>query len=259
MLQDAKDTTNQLIEWIRQYFNDNGPGCSAVIGISGGKDSAVVAALCTAALGKERVLGVLMPNGVQPDIDDAKEVVNYLDIPHVVVNVGDAVSALKKSLLSTITEATVPCFDGKDSLSVDSTVNLPARIRMTTLYAIGQNLPNGARVANTCNESEDYVGYSTKYGDAAGDFSPLANIVVEEVRQIGEVLGLPSRLVEKTPSDGLSGLSDEDNLGFTYAELDTYIRTGICNNKKTKERIDYLRQINLHKMQLMPSFIMSED
>ena len=125
---------------------------------------------------------------------------------------------------------------------------------MTTLYAVAQSLPNGARVANTCNRSEDYVGYSTKYGDAAGDFSPLANILVEEVRQLGSALGLPEHLVQKTPSDGLSGQSDEDKLGFTYATLDHYITTGECDDAATRERIDALHTMNLHKLKPMPAF-----
>ncbi|MBS6333818.1 MAG: NAD(+) synthase, partial [Veillonella sp.] len=133
-------------------------------------------------------------------------------------------------------------------------INTPPRLRMATLYAVGQNLPNGARVANTCNGSEDYVGYSTKYGDSAGDFSPLAQLVVEEVRQIGKLLDIPLHLVDKVPSDGLSGQSDEDKLGFTYAVLDHYIRTGEIEDQITKERIDYLNRINKHKLELMPSF-----
>ena len=139
-------------------------------------------------------------------------------------------------------------------MSRDAAINTPPRLRMATLYAVGQNLPNSARVANTCNGSEDYVGYSTKYGDSAGDFSPLANLVVEEVRQIGRILDIPKYLVDKTPSDGLSGQSDEDKLGFTYAVLDRYIRTGQIDNLKTKERIDHLNRINKHKLELMPSF-----
>lgn len=250
MLQNPKKVTDDIIAWIRHYFEETAPTCSAVIGISGGKDSAVVAALCVEALGKDRVIGVLMPNGVQPDIDDAKAIVEHVGIRYIVVNIHSAVTALEEALVQGDGFSAV----GGDALSRDSQINLPARIRMTTLYGVAQNVPGGARVANTCNESEDYVGYSTKYGDAAGDFSPLAHMVVEEVRQIGEVLGLPKHLVHKTPSDGLSGKSDEDKLGFTYDVLDRYIRTGEIDDVATKERIDQLHRQNLHKLQLMPSF-----
>lgn len=251
MLRDAQATKQALVKWIQEYFAKNGPTCSAVVGISGGKDSSVVAALCVEALGKERVVGVLMPNGVQSDIDDAKEVVATLEIRHMVVNIGAAVESLKQSILDGDHFSDIT---GSTEHARDAVINLPARIRMTTLYAVGQNLPGGARVANTCNGSEDYVGYSTKYGDAAGDFSPLAHLLVEEVREIARTLPIPAHLVDKTPSDGLSGQSDEDKLGFTYAELDRYIRTGICDNVETKQRIDHMHKINLHKLQLMPSF-----
>ena len=239
MLDNPQATKEALIQWIRDYFSQNGPSCSAVVGISGGKDSTIVAALCKEALGSERVVGVLMPNGIQSDIDDAKAVVNHLGIPHIIVNIGAAYTALTNAIIQG---------EGYEA------INTPPRLRMATLYAVGQNLPNGARVANTCNGSEDYVGYSTKYGDSAGDFSPLANLVVEEVRQIGRLLDIPKYLVDKTPSDGLSGQSDEDKLGFTYAVLDRYIRTGEIDDLETKERIDYLNRINKHKLELMPSF-----
>lgn len=256
MLKNPEQIKDKLIQWIRRYFEDNGPRCSAVIGISGGKDSTIVAALCKEALGSERVVGVLMPNGVQSDIDDAKLVVEHLGIPYIIVNIGDAYQALSKAITET------PGFIdiAKESqLSHDAAINMPPRLRMATLYAVSQNLPNGGRVANTCNGSEDYVGYSTKFGDSAGDFSPLANLVVEEVRQIGELLDIPEQLVHKTPSDGLSGQSDEDKLGFTYTVLDRYIRTGQIDDANTKERIDHLHRINLHKLELMPAFIWNED
>ena len=251
MLDNPESTKEALVQWIRDYFSQNGPSCSAVVGISGGKDSTIVAALCKEALGAERVVGVLMPNGIQSDIDDAKAVVAHLGIPHIIVNIGAAYEALTNAIIQGEGYKAVT---GRSDISKDAGINTPPRLRMTTLYAVGQNLLNGARVANTCNGSEDYVGYSTKYGDSAGDFSPLANLVVEEVRQIGRLLDIPKYLVDKTPSDGLSGLSDEDKLGFTYAVLDRYIRTGEIENLETKERIDYLNRINKHKLELMPSF-----
>lgn len=249
MLSNPKEIKDRLVDWIRDYFDHNGPGCTAVVGISGGKDSSVTAALCVEALGKDRVLGVLMPNGIQADIADAIALVEHLDIKHLVVNIGDTTKALT---------AAIEGAEGFDlvaaGMSRDSIINMPARLRMTTLYAVGQSLPKGGRVANTCNRSEDYVGYSTKYGDAAGDFSPLQNILVEEVRQLGYVLGLPDFLIDKTPSDGLSGQTDEDKLGFTYAQLDHYILTGQCQDPDIKAKIDRMHAMNMHKLQLMPAF-----
>jgi len=236
---DARKIKDGCVDWIRSFFQENGPDCTAVVGISGGKDSSVVAALCVEALGKERVLGVLMPCGEQHDIDMAYKLVKHLGIRHYEVNIKEAAEALK---------ASIPF-----ELSQQSLVNLLPRIRMTTLYAVSQSF-NG-RVANTCNLSEDWVGYSTRYGDAAGDFSPLCNLTVQEVKEIGRALGLPADLVDKVPIDGLCGKTDEDNLGFTYAELDRYIRTGEIENQATKARIDQLHQQNLFKLQLMPSFL----
>ena len=232
------------VDWIRDFFEKNGPDCNAIIGISGGKDSSVVAALCVEALGKDRVVGVLMPCGEQSDIDMAKCLVEHLGIRSVEVNIKKTVDAL----LAEIEEVT--------ELTSQTRINLPPRVRMTTLYAIGQSM-NG-RVANTCNLSEDWVGYSTRYGDAAGDFSPLANLTVTEVKQIGMELGLPDKLVEKAPSDGLCGKTDEDNLGFTYAMLDLYIREGICENVNIKNRIDELHKKNKFKLELMPCFKMTD-
>lgn len=133
-------------------------------------------------------------------------------------------------------------------------VNLPPRIRMATLYAISQSLPHGGRVANTCNRSEDYVGYSTKFGDSAGDFSPLANLMVHEVIQIGYELLLPINLISKIPSDGLCGKTDEDNLGFTYAHLDAYIMYGTSGIEEIDKKIASMHDHNLHKLNPMPAY-----
>ena len=238
---DAKKVTESCVKWIQDFFEENGKGCNAVIGISGGKDSSVAAALCARALGADRVIGVLMPCGEQHDIDCAHSLVNHLGIKGIVVNVKDAVDGVLKSLEGTGMEITP-----------QTTTNIPPRIRMTTLYAVSQSM-NG-RVVNTCNLSEDWVGYSTRYGDAAGDFSPLCNLTVAEVKEIGRCLGLPDELVDKTPIDGLCGKTDEDNLGFTYAVLDRYIRTGEIEDENTKKLIDTKHKNNLFKLQLMPSF-----
>ena len=243
---DAKKVKEDLVKWVRDWFNENGNGCNAVIGISGGKDSTVVAALMVEALGKDRVIGVLMPNGIQADISDSKKVVEFLDIKNTTVNIKDTVDAEIKKLKESLKEL------GHDELSEQTIINLPPRIRMATLYAISQSV-NG-RVINTCNLSEDWVGYSTRYGDSAGDVSPLANLTVDEVKKLGIELGLPKELVYKTPSDGLCGKSDEDNLGFTYATLDNYLRTGICEDENIKNIIDRKHKINKFKLELMPSF-----
>ena len=192
------------------------------------------------ALGKDRVIGVLMPCGVQGDIDCAYKLCNHLGIKYYEVNIKDCIDGLKSS------------FPKELELSRQSDINLPPRIRMSTLYAVSQSV-NG-RVVNTCNLSEDWVGYSTRYGDAAGDFSPLSNLTVTEVKEIGKILGLPEELVDKVPIDGLCGKTDEENLGFTYAELDVYIRTGKMEDKQKKEKIDSMHQRNLFKLQMMPSF-----
>lgn len=235
---DALKVKNECVEWIRRFFEENGKGCNAVVGISGGKDSSVVAALCVEALGRDRVIGVLMPCGEQQDIDMAKLLVEHLGIKHFVVNIKDAVEGLKKNI--------------PFELETLSTTNLPPRIRMTTLYAVSQS--HNGRVANTCNLSEDWVGYSTRYGDSVGDFSPCSNLTVTEVKEIGRLLGLPDVLVDKVPIDGLCGKTDEENLGFKYAELDVYIRTGKIDDAQKKANIDRRHKNNLFKLQLMPSF-----
>ena len=235
---DVEKTKNECVQWIRDFFENNGPGCNAVVGISGGKDSSIVAALCVEALGKDRVIGVLMPNGEQHDIDMAKLLVNHLGIKHYVINIKDAVDGLTGSI--------------PFELSKQSRENLPPRIRMSTLYAVSQS--NNGRVANTCNLSEDWVGYSTRYGDSAGDFSPCSNLTVQEMKAIGRLLGLPAVLVDKVPIDGLCGKTDEENLGFTYAELDRYIREGIIDDEDKKKSIDCKHTLNLFKLRLMPSF-----
>lgn len=237
----VEKTTEELIQWIRDWFEANGKGCNAVVGISGGKDSSIVAALCAKALGTERVIGVLMPNGEQSDIDCSKQLVAHLGIPYYVCNIKKAVDGVLECMQTAGVE-----------VSRQTRINLPPRIRMSTLYALSQS-KNG-RVANTCNLSEDWVGYSTRYGDAAGDFSPLGKLTVQEVKAIGKYLKLPLNLVEKVPSDGLSDKTDEDNLGFTYAVLDEYIRTGVCKDEAVKEKIDRLHVRNEFKLKPIPCY-----
>jgi NAD+ synthase len=238
---DVEKTVEALKRWIIEWFDKNGPGCNAIVGISGGKDSSIVAALCAAALGCDRVIGVLIPNGKQSDIDMSYKLVSHLGIRHYVINIKAACDGVMRELeaaLPQITSATV--------------INLPARIRMSVLYAVAQSC-NG-RVANTCNLSENWVGYSTHYGDSVGDFSPLAQFTVDEVKQIGHALGLPPEFTEKVPGDGLSGKTDEYNLGFTYAALDKYIRTGVCDDPDVKRRIDEKHRQNRFKLEPMQYF-----
>ena len=237
----ARKTKEALIVWIRAWFEKNGRDCNAVIGISGGKDSSVCAALCVQALGKDRVIGVLMPNGTQSDIADSRQLVEYLGIRSVTVNIAGAVDAIHTQLRAARIDATA-----------QTEINLPPRVRMSVLYAVSQSM-NG-RVINTCNLSEDWVGYSTRYGDSAGDVSLLGKLTVQEVKALGREMGLPENLVEKTPSDGLCGSSDEQKLGFSYAVLDRYIREGFCEDTVIREKIDELHRRNKFKMETVEAF-----
>lgn len=238
---DVKKVTEDIIVWIREWFEKNGKGCNAILGISGGKDSSVAAALCVAALGKERVIGVLMPNGEQHDIDMSQKLVEHLGIESYTVNIKEGYDGLLKEVSKQL-----------GGVSRDTEINLAPRIRMATLYAVGQS--RNGRVVNTCNLSEDWVGYSTRYGDSVGDFSPLSMLCVREVKAIGRHLGLPEDLIEKVPIDGLCGQTDEEKLGFTYEMLDHYIREGICEDAEKKAKIDRLYAINRFKVRFMDVF-----
>lgn len=238
---DAKKVLNELTVWIRDWFEENGRDCNAIVGISGGKDSSVAAALCVRALGVDRVIGVLMPNGEQSDIAMSRLLVEHLGIRHFVVNIHDGYQGLLSEVRRQLGD-----------VSRDTEINLAPRLRMATLYAVAQS--NNGRVANTCNLSEDWVGYSTRYGDSAGDFSPLSMLCVREVKALGRELGLPECLVEKVPIDGLCGQTDEEKLGFTYAALDAYIRDGVEPDAATKARIDRLYKLNRFKVRFMDVF-----
>ena len=235
-----------IVNWLRRWFEINGKDCNAVIGISGGKDSSVVAALCVEALGKDRVIGVLMPDGEQKDISDSYKLVEFLDIPYIEVNIRDILYNVFHSIANS---------KGKDvnvtEFTEQTCFNLPPRIRMATLYAISQS--NNGRVLNTCNLSETLLGWETRWGDAVGDVAPLANLTVTEVKQLGYELGLPKELVDKTPADGLCGSSDEEKMGIKYSDMDKYIRTGICD-KEVKEKIDKRIRENLFKHSPIPSY-----
>lgn len=246
--------TQDCINWIKDYFKDNSEG-KAIIGISGGKDSTIAAALCVEALGADRVIGVMMPNGVQSDINDSIAVIKLLGIESLKININQAYEGLIAGMAIGIDEGFVPLDETFAFINNNPMIktNLPARLRMATLYAVAALYPN-SRVVNTCNRSEDYVGYSTKYGDAAGDFSPLGNLTVREVLEIGDELGLPNHLVHKAPSDGMCGKTDEDNLGFTYEQLDDYILgTGAVDEEAVK-KIERLHKATRHKYSPMPTF-----
>jgi NAD+ synthase len=238
---DAKKVKDALVKWIREWFEMNGPGCNAVIGISGGKDSTIVAALCVEALGKDRVIGVMMPDGYQADMDISVRVANWLEIDRHIVNIGPSTI----ELLDRINECTI-------DISTQTLVNLPPRIRMATLYAVAQSV-NG-RVSCNSNFSERFIGYSTRWGDGVGDFAPLANLTVSEVKAIGYELGLPKEFIEKVPSDGLCGKTDEDNLGFSYDVLDRYIRTGECEDVAVRDKIEAMHKKNEFKLRPVPNF-----
>ena len=243
----VENVTKNLIEWIKNWFEENGKGCNAVIGISGGKDSTIVAKLCVEALGKDRVIGVMMPNGVQKDISDSIRVCEFLGIKNYTINIEDSVNGV----LNQMEQAGI-------EITEQTRTNLPARIRMSTLYAVSQS--NNGRVSNNCNESEDVVGYATRYGDGAGDFSPLSELTTVEIKQIGDYLGLPHDLVHKTPIDGLntnpdgSYVTDEQSLGITYDEIHSYIRGDRKLDENVYNKIKDKQKKNMFKLLPMPKF-----
>lgn len=236
---DAIKVKNDVVRWIKDWFDNNGKNCNAVIGISGGKDSSVVAALCVEALGKDRVFGVMMPQGEQSDIDDSVALINHLGINHMTINIQDAYYDIVNNI-------DLPL------ISNQTKINLPPRIRMATLYAVSQSV-NG-RVACTDNLSESYIGYSTRWGDNVGDFCPLASLTSEEVVAVGDACGLPYELTHKIPSDGLCGKTDEDRFGFTYEALNKYIRTGVCEDDNTRRKIAEMHNKNIFKLMPIPRF-----
>ena len=249
----VENVTKDLIKWIKEWFDGNettpgnGVGCNAVIGISGGKDSTIVAKLCVEALGKDRVIGVMMPNGVQKDISDSIKVCELLGIKNYTINIANSVNGILAPMIRNGIE-----------LSEQTKTNLPARIRMSTLYAVSQS--NNGRVSNNCNESEDVVGYATRYGDGAGDFSPLSELTTIEIMQIGDYLGLPYDLVHKTPIDGLntnedgSYVTDEQSLGITYEDIHSYIRGDRKLDESIRNKIMDKQEKNMFKLLPIPKF-----
>lgn len=246
----VEKVTKELIDWIRCWFIENGDGCNAVIGISGGKDSTIVAALCVKALGADRVIGVMMPCGVQKDISDSIRVCEYLGIKNYTINIEDAVNATLKQMK-----------DAGIEISNQTIVNLPPRIRMSTLYAISQS--HNGRVSNNCNLSEDICGFSTRFGDSVGDFSPLSYLTTVEIIQIGDYLGLPYDLVHKVPMDGLNVnendeyITDEDILGVRYSDIHTYARDPLALYEEDPTVFEAIRkkeEKNAFKLKPMPAY-----
>ena len=239
---DYNALAQECVQWIKEWFARNGGSSpKAVLGMSGGKDSTVAAALCAKALGPENVVGVAMPAEGQ-SLHEADEICAFLGIRYICAPVGDAIASFE-SVAGALEEG----------ISPQARQNIPPRVRMTALYAISQSL--GGRVVNTCNLSEDYIGYATRWGDSVGDFSPMGGLTVQEVKGIGHALGVPSRWVEKTPDDGLPcSCPDEEKFGFTYAVLDRYIRTGECDDPAVREKIDRMHRSNVFKLSMPEAF-----
>lgn len=234
-----------LVLWIQNMMEKTG-GNKAILGISGGKDSSITAALCKEALGSENIIGVIMPDGVQEDISFAYGICEELNITCI------------KLPINTITSEFLQLIDHKNQgiiqdISEDSKINLPARVRMTLLYALSQSIP-ASRVVNTGNLSENWIGYTTLYGDNTGAFAPLGNLTSHEVIQIGRFLGLPEKYLIKPAADGLTGETDEDVLGFSYETLNKYIRQGILPEESIKEKIDQMHEKSRFKFDLIPTF-----
>lgn len=241
-----------VIEELRKKCREQGIR-GAVIGISGGKDSTIVAALMAEALGVNNVFGVLMPNGIQSDISDSVRVVEFLGIPNITVNIKDSFDGLYNSV-NTALMASVG-----HGVTEESRINIAPRIRMTTLYSVAQSMGNGWRVIGTTNASENYIGWLTKWGDGAADFEPIIDITVTELLILGKELGLPIDLVEKIPIDGLAEGSDEDRLGFTYAQLDKHINEGTCGDKEVDAKIERMHLYSEHKRNPVPHLCLNCD
>lgn len=239
---DANKVKDQLVQGIRNWFDKNGKGCNAVIGLSGGKDSTIVAALCAEALGKEHVIGIGMPNFGQ-GLNEADEIAKWIGIKFHAVHIGGIVDITESAIENTLDDI---------EISEQAEQNIPPRARMLVLYALSQSL-NG-RVVGTCNASENYIGYFTKYGDGASDFEPIAELTVHEIYQIGDALGIPKKWVYKIPDDGLPHSCPDDEkfekMGFNYEKLDKYIREGTSGDEVADKAIQRMHEMNLFKLKL---------
>ena len=235
----TKKVTEQLIQGIRDWFEKNGKGCNACVGLSGGKDSTIVCKLCVEALGADRVIAVGIPDKGQ-NLHEADEIAKWMGVDFRVVNIGSITDAIKHETY----------YGGNVRLSEQAEQNIPPRVRMLILYAISQS--NNGRVVGTCNASENYIGYFTKYGDGASDFEPIAELTVHELYQPGDELGIPKKWTYKTPDDGLPhSLPDDEKFekkGFNYEKLDKYIRFGTSGDAVADAAIEKMHAQNEFKM-----------
>lgn len=237
---DAKKVKDDLVLWLRNYYNNNGNPLNAVVGCSGGKDSSVVLAALVEAIGTERIYPILMPNGTQSDIEDSYKICDLLGLKPYLCNIEDGYNGILESI------------SNEFSVSNQAKINLAPVIRMATLKAISQSV-NGRFTCNG-NLSEAYLGWFTLNGDDQGNIKPLANLTVTEVIAVGKELGLPDWVVDKVPSDGLCGSTDEEKMQISYSKLDNYIRTGFIEDIEMENRIKDRHCANLFKHQPIPSF-----
>lgn len=234
----ASKLTKQIIKWLEEY-RDNTQCRGVVLGISGGKDSTTVAMLAKKVWGDD-VVGIMMPDGGQVDLNDSVAICSSLNLRHALVNIGGTVTQILHSI-----NASVPFVD----VNQKAITNIPPRVRMTTLYAIAQTL--GYRVIGTGNASEAYIGWTTKWGDSAYDLNPIAGLTCGEVVEVGldlaKEFGLDEQYITKKPSDGLTGINDEDNFGFTYKELDGLINGNLSVSEEVSEKIRAMHEVSEHK------------
>ncbi len=236
-----KEAENAII-WISNYVEKTGAK-GVVVGNSGGKDSATVIAMATKALGKEKVFTVAMPcNSINTDLEDAELVAKTFEVPILEVDLSKTYNELENTINSSLSVI---------ELNKDSKINTKPRLRMTTLYAIAQTL--GYLVIGTGNLCEAMVGYTTKWGDSASDFNPIANFTVDEVLAIGEYLGVPDKIIHKAPNDGLGGQTDEEKMGVTYKQIAEYIETGKTDEDAMKN-IKRRNKISKHKREPVPTY-----
>ena len=237
---DAKKVKDELVQWLRDYYNNYGEPINAVVGCSAGKDSSVVLAALVEAIGTDRVYPILMPNGIQSDIEDSYKICDLLGLKPYLCNIENGYNGVLESI------------SNEFEPSNQAKINLAPVIRMATLKAISQSV-NGRFTCNG-NLSETYLGWFTIDGDDRGSIKPLVNLTATEVIAVGKELGLPDWVINKTPADGLCGKTDEEKFGFAYKVLDTYIRTGAINDEHTKIKIDEMHRKNIFKIEPIPSF-----
>lgn len=244
MIKDIKKEVEEITKWIKNYVEKSKTE-GVVIGNSGGKDCAVVIALAQKALGKEKVLTVAMPcNSIKKDLEDAKLLADTFGVQLLELDLTNTYQTLEKEIDKIIKPK-------EEWRQREAKVNAKPRLRMTTLYYIAQNL--NYLVIGTGNKCEAVVGYTTKWGDSAHDFNPIGEFTVDEVLQIGKFLGVPDKIINKAPNDGLGGLTDEEELGVTYKQIAEYIETG-KTEEKALQIIIKKEQVSLHKRKPIPVY-----